>query len=107
MSPTKSRGFFLPGPSSNGSLPVPWGDMIFCCSEWLRPFLLLMREEPGQEAASSPAFPTVAADLSCMPPNQGSSLELQHPPLPADLSHEYLVEVLERACECMQTPLVS
>lgn len=51
--------------------------------EWLGSFLLLMREEPGQEEASAPAFPTVAADLSYLPPNPGCSLELQHPPLPA------------------------
>lgn len=38
-------------------------DFLFL-PEWLRPFLLLMREEPGQEDASSPAFPTVAACLS-------------------------------------------
>lgn len=81
-------------------------DFLFL-PEWLRPFLLLMREEPGQEDASSPAFPTVAADLSCMPPNEGSSVEPQHPPLPAGLSHQYLVGILERACECMQAPLVS
>lgn len=54
----------------------------------------------------SPGFPIVAVDLSCMPPNQGHSEELQDPPLLVGLSHEYPLEVLKRAYECMQAPNV-
>ena len=67
--PPKGRGFFLPCPSSNGSLPVFQGDRVFCSSpSGLGLFALNEgRAQPGGGKVSCLSY----SSFLCMPPNQG------------------------------------
>lgn len=72
--PPKSRGFFLPWPSSNESLHVPSVDRVFCSPQWLRPFLLLLREGPRQGEARFHDFP-MPPSFACLQ-TQGGATEV-------------------------------